>query len=166
MILITGATGTNGVELINQLAAMGEPCCALVRDPQEAATLLPADTQIFRGDLSDRASLDEAMSDVEKVFLLCPVHPKQVEWEANVIDAALKPPMPGISARKSTIPSSVSTFRFLKPRSRTGSSGTRILSGRIRKRGFSPRSAVRIRAMFASSNGTQTSKSSVTIDDP
>ena len=88
MILVTGATGTNGVELINQLAAMGEPCRALVRDPQEAEKLLPADTQISRGDLSDRASLDEAMRDVEKVFLLCPVHPKQTEWEANVIDAA------------------------------------------------------------------------------
>ena len=31
MILVTGATGTNGVELINQLSAAGEPARALVR---------------------------------------------------------------------------------------------------------------------------------------
>jgi len=88
MILVTGATGTNGVELISQLAAMGEPCRALVRDPQESAKLLPPDTELFRGDLGDRAALDEAMRGIEKVFLLCPVHPKQVEWEGNVVDAA------------------------------------------------------------------------------
>ena len=37
MILITGATGNNGQELIRQLTAMGQRVRALVRKPAEAA---------------------------------------------------------------------------------------------------------------------------------
>ncbi len=90
MILVTGATGTNGVEVIHALAARGEPARALVRDPQKAAKLLPEDTQLVRGDLDDPGSLEAAMEEVERVFLLCPVSPKQPELEANVVDAAKK----------------------------------------------------------------------------
>lgn len=88
MILVTGATGTNGVELIKALAAEGEMARALVRDPQKASSLLPEGTELFRGDLDDPASLAQAMEGIEKVFLLCPVSPKQPELEANVVDAA------------------------------------------------------------------------------
>jgi len=90
MILVTGATGTNGVEVIKALSAAGEPTRALVRDPQKAARLLPQNTQLFRGDMDASGSLEAAMEDIEKVFLLCPVSPKQVELEANVVDAAKK----------------------------------------------------------------------------
>ena len=35
MILITGATGNNGQELIRQLTTMGQPVRAFVRNPTE-----------------------------------------------------------------------------------------------------------------------------------
>ncbi|HEX4794422.1 MAG TPA: SDR family oxidoreductase [Humisphaera sp.] len=88
MILVTGATGTNGIELLNRLSAAGEPARALVRDPVKAEKLLPRDVQLSRGDLDDRASLTAAMEDIEKVFLLCPVAANQLELETNLIDAA------------------------------------------------------------------------------
>jgi uncharacterized protein YbjT (DUF2867 family) len=88
MILVTGATGTIGIELLNRLAAAGEPARALVRDPVKAEKLLPPEVQLSRGDLDDPASLAAAMEDVDKVFLLCPVTPNQLELETNVIGAA------------------------------------------------------------------------------
>lgn len=88
MILVTGATGTNGVELIRQLSDTAERVRALVRDPAKAAALLPDMVELARGDLDDAAALDEAMADVEKVFLLCPVDTRQVRLEANVVEAA------------------------------------------------------------------------------
>jgi len=39
MILITGATGNNGQELVRQLTAMGQPVRAFVRNPAYAAHL-------------------------------------------------------------------------------------------------------------------------------
>ena len=90
MILITGATGTNGVELIRRLSDTAEPVRALVRDPAKAAALLPDTVELARGDLDDPAALDAAMADVEKVFLLCPVVPDQVQLEANVVESAKK----------------------------------------------------------------------------
>src|SRR5947209_20554793 len=88
MILVTGATGTNGVELLKQLSALGEPSRALVRNPEKAEQLLPPDVQLARGDLGDPGAVAAAMEDIEKVFLLAPVDPRQVELEANVVSAA------------------------------------------------------------------------------
>ena len=88
MILVTGATGTNGVEVLKQLAATGERARGLVRDPIKAQKILPPEIELARGDLDDSQSLLAAMEGVEKVFLLCPVSQKQPELEANVVDAA------------------------------------------------------------------------------
>ena len=88
MILVTGATGTNGIEVLKQLANSGERARGLVRDPLKAQKILPPEVELARGDLDDRQSLLAAMEGVEKVFLLCPVSQKQTELEANVVDAA------------------------------------------------------------------------------
>lgn len=39
MILITGATGTNGIEIVTSLSRSRVPCRALVRNQQKAAAL-------------------------------------------------------------------------------------------------------------------------------
>jgi uncharacterized protein YbjT (DUF2867 family) len=90
MILVTGATGTNGVEVLKQLTETGERARGLVRDPLKAHKILPPEVELARGDLDDPQSLLAAMEGVERVFLLCPVSQKQVELEANVVDAAKK----------------------------------------------------------------------------
>jgi uncharacterized protein YbjT (DUF2867 family) len=88
MILVTGATGTNGTELIKRLSAAGAKTRALVRNPDKATALRLPNVELARGDYSDRASLDTAMKGATAVFLLSPVDQRQVELEANVIDAA------------------------------------------------------------------------------
>lgn len=69
-ILVTGATGTVGGQVVRQLAEVGANVRALVRDP--AAARLPASVEVVRGDLSDPASLEEPLRDVDAVFLVWP----------------------------------------------------------------------------------------------
>jgi uncharacterized protein YbjT (DUF2867 family) len=88
MILITGATGTNGTEIIRQLSGTGVKVRALARNPNKATAVLGPGVEIATGDFGDPASLARAMAGVEKVFLLPPADPQQVTLEANVVEAA------------------------------------------------------------------------------
>ncbi len=83
MILITGATGHIGKELVPQLFQVGCSLRVLVRDERKVADLNP---QIERavGDLSKAESLIPAMRGVERIFLVTMDKPQDV----NVIEAA------------------------------------------------------------------------------
>ena len=67
MILVSGATGNVGSELVGQLLAAGVPVRALVRS---ADAELPAGAQAAVGDLNEPASLSSALEGVEGMFLL------------------------------------------------------------------------------------------------
>jgi uncharacterized protein YbjT (DUF2867 family) len=88
MILITGATGTNGKEIVTRLEKLGAPVRALVRDPEKAATLFGKGVQLVRGDLGDPASLAPALAGADVAFLLTAVDQRQNEWQTNFINAA------------------------------------------------------------------------------
>lgn len=68
MILVTGATGNVGRELVSALLARGEAVRAVVRDPGQTA--LPARVDVVRGDLDIAQSLAPALTGVRGVFLL------------------------------------------------------------------------------------------------
>jgi uncharacterized protein YbjT (DUF2867 family) len=68
MILVTGATGNVGGELVRALAARGEAVRALARNPDRAT--FPAAAQVTAGDLGAPRSLTAALAAVSKVFLL------------------------------------------------------------------------------------------------
>lgn len=70
MIVVTGATGNVGRELVPRLVAAGAPVRAVTRDP--AAADLPAGVEVVRGDLLDPATLDDAFVGAGAVFLLWP----------------------------------------------------------------------------------------------
>jgi putative NADH-flavin reductase len=59
-ILVIGATGPTGLELVSQGAALGHEVTAAVRRPELAS--LPADVQVVRTDVMDPASLAAAMA--------------------------------------------------------------------------------------------------------
>ena len=67
-ILVTGATGQIGREVVAQLNAAGVPVRALSRNPQTAR--LPPAVEVVRGDLSVPETLDAALDDVGAVFLV------------------------------------------------------------------------------------------------
>ena len=68
MILVTGATGNVGGELVRALAARGEAVRALARNP--GRTAFPAAVKVTAGDLGAPESLTAALAGVSQVFLL------------------------------------------------------------------------------------------------
>src|SRR3954469_9779861 len=69
MILVTGATGNVGAELVRALAAAGDPVRALVSDASRAAAL-PEGVEAVAGDLSRPETLEPAIEGVRGVHLL------------------------------------------------------------------------------------------------
>jgi uncharacterized protein YbjT (DUF2867 family) len=67
-ILVTGATGTVGRQVVEQLAKRGADVRALVRDPAKAQ--FPAGVSAVQGDLLDVDSMRSALSGVSSLFLL------------------------------------------------------------------------------------------------
>ncbi|MDT0684187.1 NmrA/HSCARG family protein [Roseicyclus sp. F158] len=67
-ILVTGATGNVGRNVVDQLVQRGADVRALVRDPAKAN--FPDGVEIAQGDLLDVDSLRAAMSGVSTLFLL------------------------------------------------------------------------------------------------
>ena len=88
MILITGATGNNGQELIRQLTAMGQRVRVLIRKPAEAAKLDGSNIEVAVGDFDKPETLEAALQGVEKAFLLTPVAERFVQWQKDFIEAA------------------------------------------------------------------------------
>src|SRR3954454_10637613 len=74
-ILVTGATGTVGRNVIDQLIKRGADVRALVRDPSKAN--LPAAVALAQGDLLDVDALRAALSGVSTLFLLNAVVPDE-----------------------------------------------------------------------------------------
>jgi len=68
MILVAGATGNVGGELVRALVARGAPVRALVRDPDRAT--LPAGVDVVAGDLAAPATIAPSLAGVRAAFLL------------------------------------------------------------------------------------------------
>jgi len=67
-VLVIGATGTVGREVVSQLVPTGVPVRALTRNPDTAG--LPAAVEMVRGDLTVPESLDACLEGVGSVFLV------------------------------------------------------------------------------------------------
>ena len=74
-ILVTGATGNVGRNVVEQLVRRGADVRALVRDPSKAG--LPESVAVVKGDLLDVDSLRAALSGVSTLFLLNAVVPDE-----------------------------------------------------------------------------------------
>ncbi len=74
-ILVTGATGQVGREVVNQLVQRGADVRAFVRDPSKAE--LPAGVDVAKGDLLDVDALRSAFQGVTTLFLLNAVTPDE-----------------------------------------------------------------------------------------
>lgn len=92
MILVTGATGTNGKELVRQLAAKGARVRALARNRDKAtAELGGPNVEIVEGDFNRPETLEGALAGgVEHVFLVTSPGPQMAEQEGNMIDACTR----------------------------------------------------------------------------
>ncbi|WP_354644059.1 NAD(P)H-binding protein [Kitasatospora camelliae] len=87
-VLVTGATGHVGPLVVAELLGRGVPVRALVRDADRAARTLGPEVALAVGAFEDPPSLARAAEGAERMFLLCPNHPEQVEHASAAITAA------------------------------------------------------------------------------
>ena len=90
-ILISGATGNVGTQLVKRLAALNMPFKALVRngDTSDLLKSLPQ-AAIVTGDLADVPALIHAMEGIEKAFLLTNSSGQAEQLQLNFVHAAHK----------------------------------------------------------------------------
>ncbi|PYT74057.1 MAG: hypothetical protein DMG39_04475 [Acidobacteria bacterium] len=92
MILVTGASGTMGKAVLNEVAKeaakTGENCRAMYRSDTEAAKA-PAGTSTVIADFAKKDTLPTALQDITSVYLVCSPIPQLVELEWNMIDACV-----------------------------------------------------------------------------
>lgn len=89
MILVTGATGTTGREVLKELRAAGvSGVRALVRDPARAAFIRESGFETVGGDFDRPETLDAALEGVERALLLTPPSPQTLEQQRAFIEAA------------------------------------------------------------------------------
>jgi uncharacterized protein YbjT (DUF2867 family) len=93
-VLVTGATGNVGSQLMHELADRDVPARAFVRDPDKARRMLGSAADLAVGTFEDAASLRRAMNGVDTVFLSTGDHPGKVDDEVAVIDAAVAEGVP------------------------------------------------------------------------
>jgi uncharacterized protein YbjT (DUF2867 family) len=86
-ILVVGATGTVGSELVAQLAERGHKVRALVRDPAKLRDFGSAIEPVI-ADLTKPETLSAAFAGMERVFVLAPPVPDLEQLEANALAAA------------------------------------------------------------------------------
>jgi uncharacterized protein YbjT (DUF2867 family) len=89
MIVVTGATGNAGSEVVRALAARGERVRAFVRDPGRAQQVLGEGVELAVGDFGDPASVRAALEGAGALLLSCADDPRRVGWETADIDAAV-----------------------------------------------------------------------------
>ncbi len=87
-VLVTGATGNVGSQVVQELRGRGVSIRAFVRNPDRAAEKLGEGIELAVGDFSDTASLHRALEGVDHLFLTSADSPQKVEHETAVIDAA------------------------------------------------------------------------------
>jgi uncharacterized protein YbjT (DUF2867 family) len=92
-ILITGATGNIGKEVIKRLSTRADPYIvvkAAVRSPNESVDIHGRNVELVEADYNKQESLDKALSGVDSLFLLTPTQPRLVEFTSNLVNAATK----------------------------------------------------------------------------
>ncbi|WP_040810060.1 SDR family NAD(P)-dependent oxidoreductase [Nocardia concava] len=86
MIVITGATGTIGSEVVRQLAARGVKVRAVTRNPESIEA--PEGIEVVRGDYADTESMAAAFAGAEAAFLVGLLGPDYIELDRALAAAA------------------------------------------------------------------------------
>jgi uncharacterized protein YbjT (DUF2867 family) len=87
MILVTGASGTVGSEVVKLLVAAGEKVRAMTRDP--AKVKLDPKVEVVAGDFAKPESLDAAVAGADRVFSLS-TGPELAAHDASLVRASAK----------------------------------------------------------------------------
>lgn len=86
-ILVLGATGNTGSEVVRQLKKKGSSFVIMVRNAESAKPLGLEASQIRLGNFDDVQSLTSAMAGISSVYLAMAAHPDNLIWVKNVVEA-------------------------------------------------------------------------------
>jgi uncharacterized protein YbjT (DUF2867 family) len=98
MILVTGAAGMSGMEIIREFVAQGVPVRALVRDRSKAGALAfnNRKVEIVEGDMSRPETLGRALSGIRKTLLISSANPQMLETQCTFVDACKSAGVPHV----------------------------------------------------------------------
>lgn len=88
MVIVTGASGRTGGEVVRLLSSRGIRVRALVRDPARAKGLNGPGVEVVVADLTRPSTLDPAFRGADKLFLVSSPDPEVEKLHGNAIDAA------------------------------------------------------------------------------
>lgn len=115
MILVTGATGLNGSELVSRLSARGVHVRALVRNTARATGIasLPM-VEIVEGDMAHPETLTVPLRGVERAMLISSSDPAMLEVQSNFIEEARKAGVKHVVKLSGIMPELDSPFRYAR----------------------------------------------------
>ncbi len=115
MILMTGATGKTGSELIKRLSAKGLQVRGLARSPVKAKALssLP-NVEIVEGDMARPETLDAALQEVDRAMLISSSDLSMLDIQSNFIEAARKAGVKYVVKLSGIMPELDSPFRYAR----------------------------------------------------
>lgn len=88
MILVTGASGTNGVELIKRLSAVGASVRAMVRKPRDPGDRAFPGVDFVTADFDDPQSIRRALEGIERAFLVTNSSERVEEQQLRFVELA------------------------------------------------------------------------------
>src|SRR3954464_11091162 len=88
MILVTGATGSNGGELLKRLSASGVAVRAMVRSTSRPPSDLLPSVEIVTADFNDAASIARALEGIGRGFLVTNSSERAEEQQLRFVDRA------------------------------------------------------------------------------
>jgi len=117
IILVTGANGLTGREIVRRLSAKGSRVRVLVRDVEKAKALsfnsLP-NVRIFEGDMSKSETLLPALRGADKAILISSSDPYMTAVQSNFIESAKNTSIKHIVKLSGIIADINSPFRFAR----------------------------------------------------
>ncbi len=114
-ILITGATGNIGGELVKQLSAKNIAFKAMVRAKDKATDLSSnPEVEIIEGDFNDSSSIKKALEGIDTAFLLTNSTEQAEEQQTSFVEAAKKAGVKHIVKQSQWAADEHSPVRFLR----------------------------------------------------
>ena len=115
MMLIAGATGANGTELVKLLSSRGVPVRAMVRSPEGAKVIAALKgVELVVGDFDDPPSVERALQGVEKAFLLTNSTERAEFQQIGFVEAARRTGLKHIVKLSQFAADKSSPVRFLR----------------------------------------------------
>ena len=113
-VLVTGATGNVGGELVKQLVTHNVPFRAMVRHPKDVEALAQQGVEAVVGDFNDEQSVAAALEGIDRAFLLTPSSEEAETQQKTFVELAARAGVGHIVKQSQWAAEAHSPVRFLR----------------------------------------------------